>query len=128
MQVNVESADHSTRCHTVKHGKKLRSRGLIGLKNAVPIFYRSNLAYPLSPETPAILLDVIKNKDDGYSDDITIHFSVYDMTYRYALDSEWFQRFLNIFQNLSDTEESCKDDASIASSQINENGSMMKVC
>ena len=63
------------------------------------IFFRSKLSKPLSPEYPAILVDLIlrkNNMDDSIFgspsdqlDERSIHVSMYDLTYRYSAASEW---------------------------------------
>ena len=55
------------------------------------IFFRSKLCRPMSPETPCFLVDVLFRNgasDDEYNE-IGIHCVVYDMTYRYEMNSDW---------------------------------------
>jgi len=49
------------------------------------------LSYPLSPKTPALMIDIMNSNLDNECDDIerTIYLSIYDMTYRCALDAYW---------------------------------------
>ena len=111
----------------MNHGKKLRARGLSHLHDATPIFHRSNLAYPLSPETPGLLFDLVKSKDGEYPGDKTMYFSVYDMTYRYALHSDWFKNLLSIVRNCCDTNEESNKGKSTSVSNEDENDAMLKV-
>ncbi len=56
-----------------------------------PIFFRSKLCRPMSPETPCFLVDILFRNgasDDEYNE-IGIHCVVYDMTYRYEMKSDW---------------------------------------
>lgn len=59
------------------------------LTKSMPILYRSQLFPPLSPKSPAILLDLIDGSDEECSE-WTIHFSIYNITHRCDLDSVWY--------------------------------------
>ncbi len=86
-----------------------------------PIFYRSKLSHPLSPETPAFLLDVLVNKDDIYdSEERAVHLSIYDMTYRYDLDSCWMERLKNILKCCSPSVDDGDDESSSTSIESDE--------
>ena len=56
---------------------------------SVPIMYRSQLFPPLSPKSPALLLDLINGSDEQCSE-WTVHFSVYNMTHRCDVESTWY--------------------------------------
>lgn len=56
---------------------------------ASPILYRSQLFAPLSPESPSILVDVLRPNGDVDSGEWNAHFTVYNMTYRCDLESRW---------------------------------------
>ena len=64
-----------------------------------PIFFRSKLSHPLSPKTPSFLLDLMMNRDE---DDVVVeralYISVYDMTYRYEIDSCWIDQLGKILK------------------------------
>lgn len=69
-----------------------------------PVFFRSKLSHPLSPKTPAVLVDVIMRKHEDDFDDVekSLYISLYDMTYRHDLkDSCWLDRL----KGLSETKE-----------------------
>ena len=84
---------------------------------SVPIMYRSQLFPPLSPETPAILLDLINGSDEECSE-WTIHFSVYNMTHRAAVDSSWFA-YAQDFIQADQRKDSVPGDESDAMSGVN---------
>lgn len=58
------------------------------------IFFRTKLSHPLSPKTPAILVDLITKRQEDDFDDIerSLHISLYDITFRQNLDSCWVDR------------------------------------
>jgi hypothetical protein len=68
------------------------------LTQSIPIMYRSQLFPPLSPKSPAILLDLINGSDDECSE-WTIHFSIYNMTHRAAVNSSWCTYAQDFFQS-----------------------------
>jgi len=59
---------------------------------ATPIFYRSQLFPPLSPESPAFLVDILKPNADVDSGEWSAHFTVYNMTHRCDMESRWLGR------------------------------------
>lgn len=72
------------------------------------IFFRSKLCQPLSPETPAVMIDVLfRGGVDGLNvvagDDVyrekSIHANIYDMTYRYNMNSEWIQNITSLLKS-----------------------------
>ena len=72
------------RCNNIRRRSSRVSR-----TRATPIFFRSKLSLPLSPDTPAFIIDVINrsftdgdfdDEDDGHEREV--HISVYDMTFR----------------------------------------------
>ncbi|KAI2513883.1 autophagy of peroxisome [Fragilaria crotonensis] len=68
------------------------------LTKSMPIMYRSQLFPPLSPKSPAILLDLINGSDEECSE-WTIHFSIYNMTHRAAVSSPWCTHAQEFFQS-----------------------------
>mmetsp|Transcript_31462 Transcript_31462/g.47562 ORF Transcript_31462/g.47562 Transcript_31462/m.47562 type:complete len:1784 (+) Transcript_31462:66-5417(+) len=62
----------------------------------IPMLYRSQLFSPLSPESPAILLDLLNGSDQSYSE-WTIHISLYNMTHRCGVESIWYTQLFNFF-------------------------------
>jgi len=73
------------------------------------IFFRSKLSQPLSPDYPAILIDIILSRNhDSNAHSVgeelhekNVYFSVYDMTYRYSVGSEWHKHLRLLFQGQS---------------------------
>ena len=57
---------------------------------ATPLFYRSQLFAPMSPESPSFLLDVLRPNGDMDCGEWHSHFTVYNMTYRCDVESRWF--------------------------------------
>lgn len=55
---------------------------------AIPIFYRSQLFAPLSPESPAVLVDILKPPTGEWN----AHFTVYNLTHRCDVESHWLYR------------------------------------
>jgi len=55
---------------------------------ATPILYRSQLFSPLSPESPAVLIDILAPTADEWN----AHFTVYNVTHRYDVQSRWLCR------------------------------------
>ena len=68
------------------------------------------------------------NADCDYSNEIQIHFSVYDLTYRYALDSIWFQRFLSIIQDTNESDLDEEESQKSLKSEKEESSPVIKVC
>jgi len=72
--------------------QRVRSRQMKTSETAAKaIFFRSKLCRPMSPETPSFLVDLLLRNgasDDEYNE-IGIHCVVYDMTYRYEMNSDW---------------------------------------
>lgn len=71
----------------------------------VPIFFRSKLFPAISHASPSILFDVIQSEHGGDHNEMSIHFSLYHMTYRYDPDSKWLERLQKILidSNLDQT-------------------------
>jgi len=78
----------SCRCNLLR---RRRFKNSLANKTGSAIFFRSKLSYPLSPKTPSLLIDMIVNRDD---EDIerSLYLSMYDMTYRYEVESQWLDR------------------------------------
>lgn len=60
------------------------------------VFFRSKLSHPLSPKTPLLQIDMIINIFDDGDDNIdiekSVYISLYDLTYRHNLKSNWIDR------------------------------------
>ena len=82
---SVKEMSDSLRKRRFQHSKIMKPCAL---------FFRSKLSHPLSPKTPAVLIDLIIKRDFDDPEDVekSIHFSIYDMTYRHDLDSDWVTR------------------------------------
>lgn len=73
-----------------------------GASIATPIFYRSQLFPPLSPESPSFLVDVFTSDDGIARDEWNVHFTMYNMTHRFDVDSQWrhrLQKLLHVHDN-----------------------------
>lgn len=73
-----------------------------GASIATPIFYRSQLFPPLSPESPSFLVDVFTSDDGIARDEWNVHFTMYNMTHRFDVDSQWrhrLQKLLHVRDN-----------------------------
>ena len=75
---------------------------------ASPILYRSQLFAPLSPESPSILVDVLRPDGDVDRGEWNVHFTVYNMTYRCDLESRWLYH-LNKLLSLKDSSDSSEE-------------------
>jgi hypothetical protein len=69
--------------------------------NSSAVFFRSKMSHPLSPKTPALLVDMIIRRQDDDCNDIerSLHVSLYDLTYRHDLESCWVDRLKILVQN-----------------------------
>mmetsp|Transcript_8565 Transcript_8565/g.16159 ORF Transcript_8565/g.16159 Transcript_8565/m.16159 type:complete len:1623 (+) Transcript_8565:494-5362(+) len=95
----------------------LRKRRTENYDMVSAVFFRSKISQPLSPKTPAILVDLIINTDE-YHVERSIHISLYDMTYRYDCQSSWIEKMRMLFsgkskEEASDTPECSSNDMSI---------------
>ncbi|KAL7487047.1 hypothetical protein ACHAW6_012661 [Cyclotella cf. meneghiniana] len=100
--------------------KRVQNRLMVNRRcsESKAIFFRSKLSQPLSPEYPAILIDALIRKrisdshemSDDECDEKSIHVSVYDMTYRYCVGSNWLQNFSRLVEGQSGQEESVSRD------------------
>lgn len=79
------------RCDSVRR-RTLRNDDSV----ATPILYRSQLFAPLSPESPCVLVDILRPTDDMESDEWNAHFTFYNMTYRCDLESRWLTHLKNL--------------------------------
>ena len=75
--------------------------------NANAVFFRSKLSLPLSPSTPAIIVDMIIDND--VVGDKSLYFSIYDMTHRHRLMSDWVSQMKKIFAGKNDKEVTAKE-------------------
>jgi len=68
----------------------------------VPILFRSQLFTPISQDTPSILLDFIDISIPTFTkknnlQQRRLHLTIYHLTYRYEVDSDWIERLSVIF-------------------------------
>ena len=70
--------------------------------DANAIFFRSKLSLPLSPSTPALIVDIIDNID--VEGDRSVYISMYDMTYRHFFESSWVQQIKDLLEQKNDVE------------------------
>ena len=94
LQDNFVSVLSEDRCMRIQKRLILKER----FSQSKAIFFRSKLSKPLSPEYPAMLIDLILRRNvDGSSfsppsdqlDERGIYLSIYDLTYRYCAASDW---------------------------------------
>lgn len=78
--------------------RKRRFQQIIQIQPSV-VFFRSKLSHPLSPKTPALIIDmIIKGCEDDFDDiEKSLHVSLYDLTYRHDLESCWIDRLKVLF-------------------------------
>ncbi|KAL7554315.1 hypothetical protein ACHAWF_017760 [Thalassiosira exigua] len=67
------------------------------------IFFRQKLCQSLSPETPALLVDLLFRGDEGCSE-TSVHVNLYDMSYRYIMSSEWLTNLTALIKGEPDEE------------------------
>ena len=73
------------RCNAIRH-RTVRDQNT----SALPVFYRSQLFSPLSPESPALQLDAVNMSVDGETE-WNIFFTMYNLTHRFDIDSTWVE-------------------------------------
>ncbi len=87
----------------------IRKRRFLYLERmqSAAIFFRSKLSHPLSPQTPALIVDMIVRKQEDDFDDIerALHISLYDLTYRHDLESSWVDRLKEACHRTNDSGE-----------------------
>jgi len=111
---NVDAHRYPINC--VERCKKLRRRFNRNPSTmARAIFFRSKLCQPLSPDTPCVLIDILLRKDQQDNTDEnfherSVHISIYDMTYRYDMDSTWLQNLSTLIKgsNKSNFDQDCE--------------------
>lgn len=91
--------DTELRVSTLKEGIKSYSQATV-----VPILFRSHLFTPISHETPSILIDMINLTTDLSSTQkafkqTRVHLTLYHLTFRYNVDSDWIQKLSNMCAN-----------------------------
>lgn len=109
---NTSTVSCAERCRRVQ--ERMILKRIFSVVRA--IFFRSKLSQPILPGYPAILMDaILSRKHDSYAhsiseelDEKNVHFSVYDMTYRYSVGvgSNWLQNLRLLFQGESTGNES----------------------
>lgn len=55
------------------------------------IFFRSKLCHPLSLTTPALLVDILVQRNGDHTER-GVHISLYDLTHRYDCKSKWINQ------------------------------------
>lgn len=98
-----------------------------GSSVASPIFYRSQLFAPLSPESPAFLLDVLKPNDELDSGELHAHVTVYNMTHRCDLESQWLCRLQQLLGTRSSTDISGETTSAETADELETEPSLFKV-
>ena len=78
------------------------------------VVFRQKICQPLSPETPALLVDLLLRGDDECGE-TSVHVNIYDMTYRYIMKSQWLQNISALLsgqskQNASDKREAGREE------------------
>lgn len=64
----------------------------LNFDEASALVFRSKIGKPLSSEIPSLHIDVIVATDSAEGDDMEVHFSFYDVTHRFDLQSDWTSR------------------------------------
>ena len=88
------------------------------------ILFRQKLCKPLSHETPAFQIDILLRGDDSFCGEIGVHVNIYDMTYRYIMNSEWVQNLSALVKgdtnvNRSDNSDGIEERASLINLFVN---------
>lgn len=81
----------------------------IGNMSVTPVVFRSHIFTPISQETPSILLDFINLSAEAANDlnemkQRRVHVTLYHLTCRYAVDSDWVERLLTILPSVPKSE------------------------
>ena len=79
----------------------MRNRCRLSQESFTPLLHRSYLFRPISRQSPCFLLDIMDISGDDCFVQKSIHFTLYDVTYRYDYDSKWIDRFNSLLHNLS---------------------------
>ena len=93
---DFSSVDQIRKCPTSSDERCLRIRQRLVKSSSTiarAIAFRQKICQPLSPETPAFLVDLLLRGDEE-SDEMSVHINIYDVTYRYIMQSQWLH---NIF-------------------------------
>ncbi|KAL9179875.1 hypothetical protein ACHAXT_007845 [Thalassiosira profunda] len=93
-------ADATNKCPTscAERCKQVQGRLARGPSTvARAILFRQKLCQSLSPETPALLVDVLLRGDDD-CEEKSVHMHVFDMTCRYAMNSNWAQNITDLIK------------------------------
>ncbi|KAL3826376.1 hypothetical protein ACHAXA_008584 [Cyclostephanos tholiformis] len=99
--------DFPTSCHEkCKRVRQRFSKSPSSLARA--IVFRQKICQSLSPETPALLVDLLLRGDDECGE-MSIHVNIYDMTYRYITKSLWLQNIFTLINGESKVTASDKD-------------------
>lgn len=113
----------SDRCNSVRLRNRRNSS-----TSAAPIIYKSQMFSPISPESPAILVDIIcpslcGTSDEENCEEWNVFFTAYNMTYRYDVDSTWPERLMRLLKREEEVHDNIDGTAgtSATSEQINEN-------
>ncbi|KAL3925125.1 MAG: hypothetical protein SGILL_000613 [Bacillariaceae sp.] len=69
-----------------------------------PLLFRSHMFTPISQDTPSVLLDIIDMSSVPSGEDISkqksVYLTVYHLTYRYDVDSQWTQCLMNLLSDV----------------------------
>ena len=87
------------RCNAIRHRTVRRNE-----TTAIPVIYRSQLFSPLSPESPALQLDVVSKQRSGKTNDLNVFFTAYNLTHRLDIDSEWMVRLKALISGTKPTD------------------------
>ena len=82
------------------------------------IAFRQKIYQPLSPETPALLVDLLLRGDEE-SVETSVHINTYDVTYRYIMQSKWLHNILALINCCQSNDTSSKQNAEPPPSLIN---------
>jgi len=94
--------------------KKIQARFTKNSSQCRVILFRQKLCKPMTLDTPSLQIDVLIRGDDNCAES-SIYTNVYDMSYRYNINSEWIQNLTALIKGVDkpETDSSIEDPASL---------------
>jgi autophagy-related protein 2 len=132
----LKSTSRAPVANDVRGRAKLIKEGIRTCDNAcTSLLFRSQMFTPISHETPSILLDLISSASDPAAEfpleQKSCHLTLYHLTFRYDVDSEWICRLQNLLCGLKSTQDTGSQQSVVTNNtqdlDILEKSSMMRV-
>ena len=94
--------------------RKIQARLTKNSSQCRVILFRQKLCKPMTLDTPSFQIDVLIRGDDNCAES-SIYMNVYDMSYRYNINSEWIQNLTALIKGVDkpETDSSLEDPASL---------------